>query len=221
VDAAEFIAARERLNLTSPTLAVELGLTPHVVAAFEDGSLAVPKDIAKEIRWRVAILERQEALETSGLADCAWVLTWEDAPMPWRSSEMVKHLEAFTDHTSTCPTCLARERFIDERFGPMPERPMSGWQGILLAITSRVERLPQLLQPAANGALLFLAMSAVRVVFMLPRLTQTPHGWLLSLGALAASAAIGAVVGSAFAAARWGWRRMRAGNMGTVPKRRV
>jgi hypothetical protein len=216
VDAAEFTGARERLSLTGPTLAVELGLTPHVIAAFEDGSVAVPKNIAQELQWRVAILERREALEASGLPDCAWVLKWEEAPMPSRSSEMVKHLDAFTVHTTACPTCLARERFVEERFGPLPERPMPGWQGIIVAITNRVERLPRLLQPAANGALLFLAMSVVRVVFMLPRLMHTPRGWLLALGGLAASAAIGAAVGSAFAAARWGWRRMREGNTAAV-----
>lgn len=62
MNAAEFVEARKRLDISGPVLAVELNLTPDIVRRFEDGSLPVPKDVEGELRWRLAAHEREDAL---------------------------------------------------------------------------------------------------------------------------------------------------------------
>src|SRR3954468_3156693 len=91
MNATEFVHARERLGISGTALAYELGLTPHVVAAFEDGSVKVPETMAKEIQWRVAAMERHEALAASGLPSCSWLERWEETPVPTRSADALKH----------------------------------------------------------------------------------------------------------------------------------
>jgi len=205
MDATEFVKARERLGISGTALAYELGLTPHVVAAFEDGSVKVPEKMAREIEWRVAALDRHEALEASGLPSCSWLRQWEDAPVPSRSKDAVKHFQGLEAHMAACPTCGARAQFVQERFGPMPERPIPGWQGALASILKQIERLPSAARPGAWGALFFLAWSTVRVVLSLPELMQSPGLWIAALAGMAASAAIGFLVGSAYGAVRWAW----------------
>ena len=106
---------------------------------------------------------------------------------------------------TACQTCAARAQFVQERFGPMPERPIPGWQGALASILKQIERLPPAARPGAWGALVLLAWSAVRVVLSLPALMQSPGLWVAAVGGMAASAALGFLFGSAVGAVRWAW----------------
>lgn len=191
----EFIAARERLGLTPDELAAELDLPPTITAAWEHGSVAVPRRYAEELQWRVAATERAEALEASGLPECDWSADWDAKPLPDGLSAQGAHFEAFNRHAASCATCLAREQYIAERFPAMPRRPFPGAMGLLAAVTERVDRLPAWARPAAYGALAFLALTALRVLSAYPRWSAQPGGWLMVFGALAAGAGIGAVIG--------------------------
>ncbi len=199
---AELTAARQRLDLTPDALAAELALTPAIVHAWEAGTVRVPQRYADELRWRVAMTERAAALDASGLPTCAWVETWEGAPEPEGLAATTKRFEALNAHVEACATCQARHRWVEERFPPLPRRPIGGWIGVVAAINERVERLPGWAQPAAWGALAFVAMTLFRVVLSYARWSADPNGWLGVLGALGAAAAIGAAAGLAYGALR-------------------
>jgi DNA-binding XRE family transcriptional regulator len=203
---AEFIAARERLGESAEQMAISLDLAPQIVTAFENGSLAIPADTARELIWRVATVDRLEALVSSGLPECTWLNEWHAQPVPSRAAERLKRLEALQAHVATCATCQAREKYIAERFGPMPERPVAGWQGVLVGIGKQIQRLPAWLRPGVIGALLFLAYSALKLLLLLPRLQSTPHPLVRVAAGFAISAAMGFAIGSLWALLKWAQR---------------
>lgn len=201
----ECVVARQRLGLTQEAMAAELGLTPAIIAAWEEGSLAIPSREAKRITWRAAVAERQAALAANGLPECTWILEREREPQSRNTKAALKRVEEVQAHMKACPVCSAREAYLTEHFPPMPPPPVPAWVGAVQWIGAAVARLPRWLQPAANGALLFIAYSLVRLVLMLPRLRAHPEGWLIALAGLAISAGIGAVVGSLYG----GWKVLR------------
>jgi hypothetical protein len=91
----------------------------------------------------------------------------------------------------------------------MPEMPMRGWLGVVVAIGKRIERLPPWLRPVAVGALAFLAFTTFKLVFALPALLKMPGGWLIPIKALAVSGTIGAVAGLAYGAVKRGWQAIQ------------
>jgi hypothetical protein len=191
----EFIVARDRLRFTSESLAAELGLTPAITAAWADGTVAVPSRHARELQWRVAVAERTAALEAGGLPECNWVTAWDAAPLPDEPSAQTEQFEALERHSTSCAACQARERYVNERFPPMPPRPLPGALGVLAAVSAHVDRLPAWARPAAYGALAFSALTAFRVLLTFPRWSAQQGGWLIAGEALAAGAGIGAGVG--------------------------
>ena len=72
--AAEFTAARERLGWTHEQAAAEFDLTPAVVAAWERGTVKIPRDVAANVRWQAALEEQRVLLEASGLPKCEEML---------------------------------------------------------------------------------------------------------------------------------------------------
>ena len=207
--ATEFAAARQVLQISRESLAVELNLRADIIAGFEDGSLSIPKHVSAEMRWRVAAKEREDALEASGLPQCEWLAEWERKAPTLSGRASVKHLEALTEHTESCATCGARDAFVLERFGPMPEMPVRGWLGLFTSIAKRIERLPEWMRPGAWGALFFLAYTAFKLVFALPTLLKYPGGWLIPIKALAVSGSLGAVLGVAYGGLKRGWQALR------------
>lgn len=201
--AADVVAARRALRLSPDALAAELGLTPAVVTAWEAGTLAVPRRYARELAWRAAAAERQAALAASGLPECRWVADWEAAETAAPAGDVkagLARLEALNAHAAACPTCGAREAYVAERFPPMPEPPVAEWAGAIGWVSERVGRLPAWLRPVATGALVVLALTALRVLLGLPRLMAAPGGWLVGLQALATGAGVGAALGAVYGA---------------------
>jgi hypothetical protein len=103
--------------------------------------------------------------------------------------------ERLQQHLSSCAACQARERFIQERFPNMPEAPMPLWLRVLGQIAQRVDALPSWLRPAIWGALALMAMTSVRVLFMLLAIARAPRTLLLALGAVLLAGLGGAMGG--------------------------
>jgi len=106
MQASEAVAIRERIGLTREDLAAEFGMTPDVVAAWETGRVKVSKRIARELHWRQSALDREAALTASGLAECAWMLAWEQEPSPTSLKAQTAYLERGVAHARSCPVCL-------------------------------------------------------------------------------------------------------------------
>lgn len=191
----EAVAARTTLGLTQDKLAADLGLTPSVIAAWEAGSIRIPKRFEDQLRFDAAAKERQDALAASGLDECEIDKAWENEAVPKDAKAMNEYLERGLKHRASCPKCIARDEFIKERFGKMPPMPMSASMRVFGAVADTLEKWPRWAQPAGWGALLFGAYSLIRVVFMLPRLARNPQYWSVALGGLLASMSIGAVLG--------------------------
>jgi hypothetical protein len=196
--AEQFRAARELLGITNDELAADLRVTPAIVGAWADGTLGIPKRQAQDLAWRAALAERQQALRTSGLAECPWQLAREAAPVPENSNALLRELEATDKHIAECPICTARDRYIEEHFGPMPAPPETVWSRVF----ARVERVPAWARPALLGALLLGAFVSLRIVFALPMLFRTPGRLGGLLVAVAAAAAAGAAGGFAYSLTR-------------------
>src|SRR5687767_10103595 len=96
--ATELVTIRERLRLSVDQLAAELGITPHIVEAWERGSLAIPKDTALQLRWRTALEERQALIAASGLPECPTAVALEDELDRAKGDANVKALERFGAH---------------------------------------------------------------------------------------------------------------------------
>lgn len=207
MSAAEVSAARLRLGLTLDAFAAETGFTPHVVSAWEVGTVAIPKRHEADLRWRLALQDRDDALRASGLPECAWIAHWHSQPFPVGLKAQTKHLESGVAHAKGCAVCIARDRFAHEKFGEVPKRPIPGGIGALAKVAEQVNRLPQWLRPVAIGALLSVVFTILQILFKLPELLKTSAGWsemLLKLAnALVIGVVVGVVISFARVAARW------------------
>ena len=200
----EFTAAQRLLGETEDQLAGTLGVTPHVVRAWAAGKTRIPPRDTKYIRFLVAAKERAIALESSGLPDCAWVRAHETPPTTDAIKELDAHGNAILRHMESCATCLAREKWATERFGPMPSPPAAGF----LRVFEWVERVPSIARPAAVGAVLLAVLVLLRVVFSLPRLINAPSELAAAGLALIAAAAAGAIGGFAYSLTRPAFKRL-------------
>jgi DNA-binding XRE family transcriptional regulator len=206
----EAVAARKWLGLTQEELASDLGLTPHVVAAWENGTVRIPKSLEVQLRYEAAVAERHAAFSTSGLPECELDNAWASESIPDDLKGHTAYLERGLQHRTTCPTCLAREKYIEERFGKMPPIPMSNSMRVFGALFERIERLPRWARPGAWVAMAFGAYSIVRIVFALPLLVRSPEYWAVSFQGLAVSVSMGAAIGLLYGGSREVWERIRA-----------
>lgn len=208
--AEEARGARETLGLTVEQLAPELGLTPAVVAAWEAGRMKVPRRIMAELRWRAAVHERTRALDASGLPVCPWVARWHAETQGLSLRARRARLETLVAHTRSCPMCEARERYLAERFPPLPERPVPGWMGVIGWFGDRIQRLPRWSRPAATGALVFAGYSLVRIVLLVPGMVSAGRGAASAAEGFVGSAAIGGAIGLLYSGYRGVRERMSA-----------
>ena len=194
----QFDAARATLGLSDDHLAADMGVTPDIVRAWSSGAARIPPRYAQHLAWLVAAHERQAALAASGLPECDW-LTSHSALSPGASREaMVKDADAVMKHLGSCSVCLARQRYVDQRFGPMPGLPRPAW----LVVFEWIERIPPSFRPAVVGASLLAAATSVRVILAIPSLFSNPGRLAAALVAVAAAGAAGAVGGFAYSLTR-------------------
>jgi transcriptional regulator with XRE-family HTH domain len=190
----ELVRAREALGLSRAQLAIELELSEETIEHWESGAGNVPRVYARQIAWLAAISERQQALAASGLPTCEWVTRWEAEPEPEKQEARLARFEALEQHGASCATCEARERYVTERFPPMPEPPLSPGLRVLRAIALGVARLPAWARPAAVGAMIGVALVALRVGIQL--LIRGPS-WPLfrAMGEVAGAVALAGAAG--------------------------
>ncbi len=206
LSAAEVASIRAQLGLSVRELAQELQLTPAIIESFESGAVAVPAQESRALRYRAAVHIRQVALEQSGLEDCAWVTAFYEEPEAKSMEAEVKRLESLNAHAAACPICVAREAFVAQRFGPMPEAPLPLWVRVVGPIGLWIERLPAWARPPVTMALVFLAMTLIRALFAAPQLMENPVDFLGAfLLAIPVTLALGAAVGFVIT----GWRLVR------------
>jgi len=206
--AAELSAARETIGFTPEQLAAELGVAPPTYAEWESGTAQIPARHARDVAYRAALAEREDALSASGLPECEWVTAWHDAPQPPKAEEQLARLESLSAHGKSCPQCVARERFVTERFGPLPEPPLPAWMRVIGRLGDAVDRLPPWARPAIWGALVVGGMTALRMLAAVRSLVQDPSRGLLMLGILAAAMAAGALGGLVYSFAGRPLRRV-------------
>lgn len=164
--AADLARARAMLGLSPGELAAEIGMTEPVVRAWEDGSLRIPHQYAIQIVWRAAVAERQAALASSGLPECAWVTRWMDAAPPQGGPAQRAHFEALRRHAAVCPHCTARARFVEQNFPPMPDLPVPPAVRALRTIGTALKRLPQWLRATVVGSVAVGVLTIVRMAGM-------------------------------------------------------
>jgi transcriptional regulator with XRE-family HTH domain len=205
MDAQEVVAARDTLGLTRDALAATLGLTPSVIAAWEEGTLDVPKSFADRLRYDAAAADLKAAIDGKGLKECAWDKAWQNEPLPRGLQAQNERIENRTAHQKTCPVCSANGRYIAEKFGKMPPLPMPASARALGAVTERIINLPRWAQPGAWMALAFGAYTIIRIVAMLPRLVKSPQYWYVPVAGLAMSISIGGALGLIYG----GFRELR------------
>jgi transcriptional regulator with XRE-family HTH domain len=205
MDAQEVVAARKTLGLTRDALAATLGLTPNVIAAWEEGTLDVPRSFADRLRYEAAAADLKAAIDGKGLEECAWDKAWQNEPLPRGLQAQSEHLENRATHQKTCPVCLANGKYIAERFGKMPPMPIPASARALGAVAERIHNLPRWAQPGAWMALSFGAYTVIRIFVMLPRLAKSPQYWYVPAAGLAMSVSIGGALGLIYG----GFRELR------------
>ena len=198
----EAAEARQRLGLSVEDLSAELALTPDVVKGWEAGQVRVPGRVAKDLQWRLALQDREQALLTSGLPNCEWMVAWENEEIPDDAKAHTAYMERADKHLKSCSACTAREEFVAERFGAMPKPPLPAWMTTLGWIAVRVEKPPEWARPAIWIGLAFGAYSMFRIIFWIPAILRDPKIVITALTGLGASMAIGATLGLAYGAFR-------------------
>ena len=139
----DLATTRQRLGLTTESLAAELNLTPAVIAAWESGRIKPSRRAEQWLTWRAAMLDRDESLAASGLPECADLraLHAGTAGAVESPDARRKRMDAVLAHLQRCPTCLARRHHIEERFPPMPQPPMAASMRFVVWAFNAVGRL--------------------------------------------------------------------------------
>lgn len=108
-------------------MAAELNLTPAVVVAWERGRIKPAQRVVQWLTWRAGMLDRDAALAASGLPECADLHALHTGLGTTIESGKARRtrMDAVLAHLGQCPTCIARRRYIEERFPPMPRPPMA------------------------------------------------------------------------------------------------
>jgi hypothetical protein len=139
----ELAAARQRLGLSTEGLAAELNLTPAVIAAWETGKISPTRRAQRWLMWRAAMLDRDEALAASGIPEC---VALRNIVTEMRDDPRAKAGPVILAHMGNCDACLARKRYLAERFPPLPPPPLPFPMLVLVWAHRTAERVWQRLR---------------------------------------------------------------------------
>ena len=140
--AEEFRAKRAQLAWSTEQVAAQFGVTPHVVTAWDAGTVRIPQYVAREIRWYVALAERASALEASGLPRCSMAEELDHSVVAKEGKALDEAIDRRARHGDECALCRARAEYAD-RHGPLlPAVPYPFWTGLLVGLVARLQRVP-------------------------------------------------------------------------------
>jgi len=123
--------------MSRDALAAELNLTGSVVRAWEEGRISPSRTAERWLKWRVAMLDRDDALAASGLPECE-----ELKRLATGSTEHgAERGDRIISHMAACPTCLARRNYLAERFPPLPPPPLPWHLTALVAVYRAVAKM--------------------------------------------------------------------------------
>jgi len=114
---------------------------------------------------------RAEALSHGGLPECSWVEKHQREP--YDALRPLQRIRALTEHQRSCPVCGARQRFLDERFGPasMP---------LFYRLFIRATSIAQAKVVGIPGPLVLAMVGLVPVAGLLALVVALPHRDLLA-----------------------------------------
>lgn len=208
VGPAELAAAIKQLEWAEDDLALLLDADATTMRTWLCGQRAVPRRIARQLRWHLAAKARRDALAASGLPTCDVMERWaRDLVDGSVSGNPLERMERMREHEATCPTCKARDQYLADRFPRLRPPTGGGMAGPFAWVVDRVMALPQGLRAPVTGAVALGAIVLARGVFALPRLLKTP-GLLREFGiALGAAMGAGAAGGAVYSLVRPPFRR--------------
>lgn len=198
----DLTAARERLGLTHEQLAAEYHVTEGEVRGWEDGTIKVPRRFERDLLWRSAVREREQALAASGLPECQWVKAWAERPQSSDLDEQIERAKELERHGANCSVCQARQQYVADHLPPLPSPPLPLWINVVSRSGDLFMRLPEWSRPAVVGAAIMSAWFLFRLIFLVPQALRSPElAPELVVGFIAVALA-GASGGLAYAAVR-------------------
>jgi hypothetical protein len=196
----EFAARRSRLGISIEALAADVNQHVDEVRRWETVTGELPRSMSRSLEWSLANLEREQAMERSGIPSCPWAEAKVKEIDPKRPASMERVIADLDAHRKTCDICQRRAAFA-ATLPPLPTMPLSPSLGVIVAVSDTIKRLPPWLRPAATGAVIVGAMTLVRAFFMLvfSRGANAGHTLLIVLEGVAVGAYAGAIGGAAYA----------------------
>jgi hypothetical protein len=182
MSAAELTEIRTRLGLSGDQLAAEFGIAPHVVTAWERGTVRVSANIAQHLRWRSAVAERDAVMAASGLAECATAEALDRGIAGKSGDAALAAMEQLIAHAEGCETCKARAAYAEQHAPPIPDLPLPRWMRVGAAIDASFDRLPTFIRPPDGdrghgrrmGLWFGLIFSAIALVIVAVALIRRP-----------------------------------------------
>ncbi|HEU4994145.1 MAG TPA: hypothetical protein VFT29_04970 [Gemmatimonadaceae bacterium] len=187
-------AVRDKLGVGLGDLADELGLAPDVVEAWETGKIRPPAWIARELRWREAVFERERELARHS-PECEWITAWRSEIVPDTPRAREAHRASAVRHRKSCHYCQTREAYASVWFGEPPSRPAAWWTKTLARVTAPIHRWPSWTLPAAWMGASFGTFSLLRAVIMLRSLRVSPRLIVTTVEGFLVYVSIGAAIG--------------------------
>ena len=184
---------RQGLNWPPEKLGELLAEPGDRITGWEDLDGPLPRPIARQMEWALAVAEREKAMEACPVPPCQVAERIGATLDPKKRSSAERVMAEFDAHERDCRTCQARKAYA-ERLPPLPPIPLPGWMSALVALGEQVRRLPAWLQPAAVGALVVGGLTLFRAALML--LLQRRFTADIAL-AVATAIGVGAVGGAA------------------------
>ena len=195
------------VGLTVDQLSAVLGTHPDEVRGWMTIGGRLPSGLARELAWVLALHERDQLMERSGLPHCTWMEA-HAAQTGGDSAAIERRMAQADAHVASCEVCRRREAYA-AKLPPLPPMPLPLHVGLLVRVAEAVKRLPGWARPAATGALILGAMTIARTLLMIVLRPSaiTPQLLLTVVGAIALGAYGGLVGGVAYTLARGPTRR--------------